>query len=285
MSENTALRSIARSGQVRLARGPMALFGCAWRYRQLFLRLTGREVENQFRGSLLGKLWAAIVPLFMLSMYTFVFGVVLQVRWPGEENHLKVALLYFVGLIFFNFLFECINRAPTLMLENVAYIKKVIFPLEILPWVIVGAGLVRAAVSAVILFAFYLVIDGWPPPSVAVIPLLVIPLVLVTSGLTWFLSALGVYLRDIRQAMAVVAPATMFLSPIFFPLADVPEPFRSLLYVNPLTFVIDSARAALFLGVWPSWIGLALYFGVAWVVAWGGYAWFMSVRRGFADVL
>lgn len=242
-------------------------------------------MENQFRGSLLGKVWAAIVPLFMLSMYTFVFGVVLQVRWPGEENHLKVALLYFVGLIFFNFLFECINRAPTLLLENVAYIKKVIFPLEILPWVVAGAGLVRVAVSAAILFAFYLVINGLPPLSVMAIPLLVTPLILVALGLTWFLSALGVYLRDIRQAMAVVAPATMFLSPIFFPLADVPEPFRTLLYINPLTFVIDSARGALFLGTWPSWSGLALYIGLAWAVAWAGYAWFMSVRHGFADVL
>jgi len=273
------------SGSPRSDRGPAALFGCAWRYRQLLRRLTIREVENQFRGSLLGKLWAAIVPLFMLSMYTFVFGVVLQVRWPGEENHLRVALLYFVGLIAFNFLFECINRAPTLLLENVAYIKKVIFPLEVLPWVIVGAGLVRVAVSSAILLAFYFVIDGLPPPAVVVIPLLVVPLAMITLGLAWFLSALGVYLRDIRQAMTVVAPATMFLSPIFFPLSEVPEPFRSLLYINPLTFVIDSTRSALFLGTWPSWLGLTFYFGVAWIVAWTGYAWFMSVRRGFADVL
>jgi len=266
-------------------RGPLALFRCAWRYRQLLLRLTGREVENQFRGSLLGKFWAAIVPLFMLSMYTFVFGVVLQVRWPGEQNHLRVALLYFVGLIAFNFLFECINRAPGLLLENAAYIKKVIFPLEVLPWVVVGAGLVRAAVSASILLTFYIVIDGLPPLAAVVIPLLVIPLAMVTLGLTWLLSALGVYLRDIRQAMAVVAPAAMFLSPIFFPLSEVPAPFRSLLYANPLTFVIDTARGALFSGLWPDWVGLALYFGATWIMAWAGYALFMGVRRGFADVL
>lgn len=273
------------AGPLPLDRGPVAPFGCAWRYRQLLTRLTRREVENQFRGSLLGKFWAAIVPLFMLSMYTFVFGVVLQVRWPGEQNHLKVALLYFVGLIAFNFLFECVNRAPTLLLENVAYIKKVIFPLEVLPWVIVGAGLVRAVVSAAILFVFYLVMNGVPPLAVIAIPLMVVPLVMITLGFTWFLSAVGVYLRDIRQAMTVVAPATMFLSPIFFPLSEVPEPFRFLLYINPLTFVIDAGRGALFFGLWPNWAGLALYFGAAWIVAWAGYASFMSVRRGFADVL
>lgn len=273
-------------GLLPRTRGPLAVFGCAWHHRHLLWRLTEREIETQFRGSLLGKIWAAIVPLIMLGMYTFVFGVVLKVHWPGlESNPLEVALLYFAGLILFNFFFECVSRAPTLLLENVAYIKKVVFPLEILPWVLIGAALFRSAVSGIILLAFYAVINGVPPLATIVIPLLLLPLAIVVLGLAWLLSALGIFVRDIRQAMTVIAPATMFLSPIFFPLSSVPEPYRLLLYINPLTFVVEAVRAALFLGAWPDWVGLAAYTGAAWLLAWAGHAWFMAARRGFADVV
>lgn len=273
-------------GLLPKARGPLAVFGCAWHHRHLLLRLTEREVEMQFRGSLLGKFWAAIVPLIMLGMYTFVFGIVLRVKWPGMEGGpLQVSLLYFAGLILFNFFFECVNRAPALLLENVPYIKKVIFPLEILPWVIVGAALFRVAISGVILLAFYLVIKGVPPLATLSLPLLILPLAIVALGLAWILSALGIFVRDIRQAMIVVAPAMMFLSPIFFPLSSVPEALRPVLYLNPLTFIVETVRDALFLGLWPNWLGLAAYTGLAWLLAWAGFAWFMSARRGFADVV
>jgi lipopolysaccharide transport system permease protein len=266
--------------------GPLAVFGCAWHYRQLVVRLTVREVEGRFRGSLLGKIWAGIVPLFMLSAYTFVFGVLLKLRWPGlEGSTLQVALLYFSGLILFDFVLECLMRAPALLAEQISYVKKVLFPLEILAWVVVGGALFRVLVGSGILLAFYLAIDGLPPVSALVAPVLVLPLALVAIGFTWLLSAIGVFVRDFRHAVLVLAPVTMFLTPIFFPLSTVSEPVRSLFYLNPLTFIIESVRATLFLGEWPSWPALALYTAIAWAIAWAGRSWFLFVRGEFADVI
>lgn len=266
--------------------GPLAVFGCAWHYRQLVARLTAREIEARFRGSLLGKVWAGILPLFMLSLYTFVFGVLFKVRWPGMEGStLQVALLYFSGIILFDFVLECLTRAPALLAEQISYVKKVLFPLEILAWVVIGGALFRVLVGSSILLVFYLAIDGLPPLAALAVPVLVLPLVLVAMGFIWFLSAIGVYIRDFRHAVLVLAPVTMFLTPIFFPLSTISEPIRSLLYLNPLTFVIESVRAALFVGAWPNWPALALYAALAWGFAWAGRSWFLFVRGEFADVV
>jgi lipopolysaccharide transport system permease protein len=267
-------------------RGPLAVFGCGWHYRQLVARLTAREIEARFRGSLLGKFWAGILPLFMLGLYTFVFGVIFQARWPGlEGSTLQVALLYFAGLIVFDFAFECVNRAPALLGEHLSYVKKVLFPLEILAWVVVGGALFRVLVGSAILLAFYLAIDGSPPASSIAVPVLVLPLALVAIGFIWFFSAIGVYIRDFRHAIVLLAPVTMFLTPIFYPVSTVPEPMRSILYLNPLTFIIESVRGALFLGTWPNWAALTLYIAGAWAFAWAGRSWFMFVRGEFADVV
>jgi lipopolysaccharide transport system permease protein len=264
----------------------LAVFGCAWHYRQLVARLTVREIEARFRGSLLGKIWAGIVPLFMLGLYTFVFGVLLKLRWAGlEGSTLQVALLYFSGLILFDFVLECLMRAPALLAEQISYVKKVLFPLEILAWVVVGGALFRVLVGSAILLAFYLAIDGLPPLSALAAPVLVLPLALVAIGFTWFLSAIGVFVRDFRHAVLLLAPVTMFLTPIFFPLSTISEPLRSLLYLNPLTFIVESMRATLFLGEWPNWLALALYTTVAWAFAWAGRSWFLFVRGEFADVI
>ena len=267
-------------------RGPVAVFGCAWHYRQLVARLTAREIEARFRGSLLGKVWVGILPLFMLSLYTFVFGVLFKVRWPGMEGStLQVALLYFSGIILFDFVLECLTRAPALLAEQISYVKKVLFPLEILAWVVIGGALFRVLVGSSILLVFYLAIDGLPPLAALAVPVLVLHLVLVAMGFIWFLSAIGVYIRDFRHAVLVLAPVTMFLTPIFFPLSTISEPIRSLLYLNPLTFVIESVRAALFVGAWPNWPALALYAALAWGFALAGRSWFLFVRGEFADVV
>ena len=163
--------------------------------------------------------------------------------------------------------------------------KKVLFPLEILAWVVIGGALFRVLVGSLLLIVFYLAIDGLPPPSAMAAPVLVLPLALVAIGFTWFLSAVGVYVRDFRHAVLMLAPVTMFLTPVFFPLATVAEPIRSLLYLNPLTFIIEAVRAALFLGEWPSLPALAIYTGLAWTFAWAGRSWFLFVRGEFADVV
>lgn len=257
-----------------------------WKHRHLASLLIARNVEASFRGSVLGKAWTALVPLLRLAVYTTVLGFILKVRWPGHENRpLDTALLYFVGLTFYDFFMEAVNTAPGLMLDNVNYVKKVVFPLEILPVATLGAALVRLAVTAVILLIFFVIIRGMPPLSSLAIPLVVAPFALLVLGLVWFLSALGAYVRDLRQLMGVLALIMMYLSPIFFPLAMVPARVRAIFYFNPLAFPIESTRAALFAGAWPNWLGLAVYAVIAWLVAAAGYRWFLRVKPGFADVV
>jgi lipopolysaccharide transport system permease protein len=264
----------------------LQMFRSARDHRHLVALLIARYVEMSFRGSLLGKLWTALVPLFRLAVYTFVFGVILKVKWPGTVgSKFEVALLYFAGLTLFDFFVECLGTAPGLMLDNVNFIKKVVFPLEILPLALVGSALVRLAVTTAILLAFYLAIEGLPGPAILAIPLVLAPFALIVLGSVWFLSALGAFVRDMRQVMALATLVLMYLSPIFFPLAAAPPPLRPFLYANPLTFAIETVRAALFADSWPNWWALALYAAIAWLFATAGYLWFMRVKPGFADVV
>jgi lipopolysaccharide transport system permease protein len=171
------------------------------------------------------------------------------------------------------------------MADNVNFVKKVVFPLEILPCAVVGASLVRLAVTSTILLIFFMVIRGVPPLAALSFPLVAAPFALLVLGVVWFLSALGAYVRDLRQLTGVLALVMMYLSPIFFPLAMVPERARAFFYVNPLAFVIESARGALFAGQWPVWWAVLAYTAAAWLFAAAGYQWFVRVKAGFADVL
>jgi lipopolysaccharide transport system permease protein len=264
----------------------LGMFQRMWQHRHLLSLLIARNVEASFRGSALGKLWTALVPLLRLAVYTFVLGFILKVKWPGGHvGPLETALLYFVGLTFYDFFMESISAAPGLLHDNVNFVKKVVFPLEVLPCATVGAALVRLGVTSSIVLIFYLAIVGIPPLAAVVIPLLVVPLALAVLGCVWFISAIGAFVRDLRQLVSVTALIMMYLSPIFFPLSAVPVPARTIIYANPLAFVIESARAALFNGLWPDWTAFAAYAAVAWIFATAGYTWFVRVKPAFADVV
>jgi len=262
------------------------MFRAMWRHRHLASLLVARNVEASFRGSVLGELWTALVPLLRLAIYTTVLGLILKVRWPGHHNTpLETALLYFVGLTLYDFFMEAVHAAPMLMADNVNFVKKVVFPLEILPLATVGAALVRLCVTGTILLVFFVIIRGAPPLAALSIPLVVAPFALMVLGTVWLLSALGAYVRDLRQLTGVLALVMMYLSPIFFPLAMVPERARGFFYVNPLAFPIETTRGALFAGQRPAWWALLAYAAVAWLFAAMGYRWFMRTKPGFADVL
>jgi len=271
---------------VRSSYNPFSLFACAWQYRALITRLAKREIDARYRGSILGVIWAFVVPLLMLGVYTFIFSIVFRIRWdvPMEEKG-AFALLLFSGLIIFNLFSECVTRAPGLMLENVSYIKKVVFPLEIMPWVSMQVALFNAAVSLGILLVFYLVVHGLPPATVLLLPVVVFPLVLLILGLGWFLASVGVFLRDIKPFVGVLTTMMMFLSPIFYPLSAIPEAYRGLIQLNPLTLVLNSSKSVMFWGQMPHWINWVLYAVVSWVVGWLGFVWFQKTRKGFADVV
>lgn len=270
----------------QLAAPPWAPLTSAWINRELILTLTKREIAARYQGSLLGWFWSAFNPVFMLMVYTFVFSVVFNARWAGGSgSKIEFALMLFIGLIVFSFFADSINRAPTLVLSNANYVKKVVFPLEVLPWVVVLNSLFHAAVSLLIWLLAHFLFIGIPPITVVLVPFVFLPLMLFTLGVSWLLASLGVYLRDIAQLMPILTSMLMFLSPLFYPLDAVPKAYHFLFALNPLAPAMEQVRALGALGkAISSEQYLALLAGGA-VIAWAGFWWFQKTRRGFADVL
>jgi lipopolysaccharide transport system permease protein len=266
--------------------GFLAVFALAWRQRELIYRLTRREIEARYRGSILGVVWLFLMPLLMLGVYTFVFKGIFKTRWEGTDS--PFFLILFSGLILLNIFSECLGRAPGLVLGNVAYIKRVVFPLDILAFVILAAALFDAVVSLAVLFVIYVLLLGLPPASALWLPVVTMPLILLTLGLVWFVAALGVYLRDLRQVVAVVLTALPFMCPLFFPFT-VFSHFSAwvarAIKLNPLTIPLIELRQILFFNQTPDWIEWTGYALVAWLVAYLGLAWFRYAQRGFADVV
>lgn len=265
---------------------PRAMAGSLWHNRALIRVLVVREVAGRYRGSILGILWSFFNPVFMLAVYTFVFSVVFKARWGTDgESRAEFALILFAGLLVFNLFAECVNRAPSLIIANTNYVKKVVFPLEILPWVVFGAALFHALVSLAVWLLFSFWVFGLPHATLVLFPLVLAPLVLLVMGLSWFLAALGVFLRDVTQLVGVMTTVLMFLTPIFYPISAIPERYRFFLYLNPLTFIVEQTRSLLIFGRGFAWGSMALLSLFAFFVAWLGFAWFQKTRKGFADVL
>jgi len=265
---------------------PLQMVVSLWKNRQLASMMVKREIAGKYRGSFMGIFWSLLTPIFMLMVYTFVFGIVFKSRWnAGSYSNTEFAMVLFVGLMVFNLFAECINRASTLIISNVNYVKKVIFPLEILPVVALGSALFNLLVSFVVWLAFYLVLFGLPKVTIFLFPLLLMPLLMLILGLSWFLASLGVFVRDVSQFINIVTTALMFLSPIFYPVSAVPEKFQTLMYINPITPVVEQVRGALLWGTAPDWGSFASTLLVSFLIAWLGFAWFQKTRKGFADVI
>jgi lipopolysaccharide transport system permease protein len=257
-----------------------------WRNRQLILASAKREVLGRYRGSALGILWSFFNPLLLLAVYTFVFSEVFKARWNTESSSkTEFALVLFGGLLIFNLFGECVNRAPGLILSNANYVKKVVFPLEILPVVALLASLFHAAISLTVWLLAYSVLVGMPHATTLYLPLILVPFLLFILGLSWALASLGVYLRDVAQFIGILTTVLMFLSPVFYPVSNLPEAYRQWLYMNPLTPVIEQTRAVLYWGQAPDFALLAIYWVATFFIAWLGFVWFQKTRRGFADVL
>ena len=262
------------------------LFASQWRNRQLIVQLTKRDVLGRYRGSLLGLAWSFFIPLLMLAVYTFVFSVVFKARWGvAGDDKVSFAIIIFVGLIVHGLFAECINRAPSLIVSNPNYVKKVVFPLEILPSVALGSALFHAGVSLVVLLTAQFLLTQRLPWTVIIFPIVLLPLLLSTTGFAWLLSALGVYVRDIGQTTGILTTVLMFLSPLFYPISVLPEKYRIWLHLNPLTFIIEEGRNVLIFGRMPNWSGWTLALVASTLISAGGFWWFQKTRKGFADVL
>jgi len=255
-------------------------------HRPLIFALAKREIDSRYKGSAAGVLWSFVNPLLMLGVYTFVFSVIFQSKWNGGNgSKTEFALVLFVGLIFFGLFSEVVARAPILILSNVNYVKKVIFPIEVLVYVALSAALFQFIASMAIWLVFHCVFFGFPPLTILLLPFVVLPLLMFALGVSWIFASLGVYIRDMPQVVAIGLTVLMFLSPIFYSAASIPAEYRNLLQLNPLTYAIEVARDVMIWGkplLWMAW--LKQMFSAS-VVFFAGFIWFQKTRDGFADVL
>ena len=268
---------------------PIALMRSLLGNRQLIVQMTAREVIGRYKGSVMGLLWSFLNPIFMLVVYTFFFSVVFKARWAGaggdEESKTQFAVVLFVGLIVHGLFAEVLNRAPTLITTNINYVKKVIFPLEILPVVSLCAALFHSLVSLMVLLIAFVTFNHFLHWTIIFLPLVLLPLVIITLGFAWIFASLGVFLRDVGQTVGIFTMVLMYISPVFFPITAMPEKYQPIMMANPLTFIIEQAREVLIWGHLPDWWGIGIYTLVACATAWVGFIWFQKTRKGFADVL
>lgn len=282
MSEGVQLNSSRRQSSM----SPVGMVRSLVAHRGLIRSLIVREIVGRYRGSAMGLLWSFFNPILMLAVYTFVFSYVFNARWGGAAGtKTEFAMVLFSGLMIFNFFAECCNRAPILVMGNVGFVKKVVFPLEILPVVSMGSALFHLLVSFLVWLAFHMVFLGMPHLTLLLVPVVLLPLVLATLGITWILASLGVYLRDVAQVVGVLMLVLMYMSPIFYPISIMPPAYRTFMSLSPITYTVEQMRGVMMWGHGVDWQAWGIALGVSLVVAMLGYAWFQKTRMGFADVL
>ena len=256
-----------------------------WRHRNLVAELARREFSSKYRGSFGGVFWALAQPFFLLSVYTIAFGTILQARWENTGSTAEYALMLFAGLIIFNAFSEVLNKSPLLIIENPNFVKKVVFPLELLPVVLLLNTYLQVIIGTAIWLVGYMVIVGTPQPTALWFPAVLLCFSPVLLGLGWLLSAVGVVVKDIGQITSLLGHGLLFLTPIFYSASAAPEVLKNLLLLNPLTFVVEQFRLVLFIGSAPSFTGLAIYLGSASFFAWASLVLFRRLRGTFADMV
>lgn len=265
---------------------PATMFTRPWQYRYLLMQLVRREIIGRYRGSYIGLAWSFLNPLLMLAVYVFFFTVAFKGRWGTEEGPRgSFAIMLFSGLLVHGIFAECITRAPELISRNTNFVKKIVFPLEILPWITVISATFHGFISLLVLLLAQLLLLHTLPWTVIFFPLVIAPFLLIVLGAGWLLAATGVVVRDISQMMGVFTSVMLFLSPVFYPITSLPESVRPWIMLNPLTFVIEQSRAVLLNGALPDWQGLGIYTVISLMLAWIGFVIFQKARKGFADVL
>jgi len=279
--------SVGHRGVAEQYLNPLQLLRHLWRHRELIRQFTQRDIEGRYRGSYLGIIWSFINPLILLLIYTFVFGVVFKSRWPQahSDNLAEFALVLFGGLIPFNLFSECVTRAPSVIIGVPNYVKKVVFPLEILAVSSLGAALFHALITLSVLLTANLLVSGTVQWTLVLLPLAMLPLIFLSLGLGWLFASLGVFLRDIGYIVTLLVQVLFFVTPIFYATEAIPEPFQTVIRYNPLTFIVDTSRAVVLWGQPPDWPSLGLWLLASAVVMQLGYAWFMKTKKGFADVI
>lgn len=255
-------------------------------HRGLIWEFAKRDFVGRYKGSFIGIVWSLLNPLFMLSVYTIVFSVVFKARWgTGDESKVSFAIVLFAGMIVHGLFAECLNRAPGLVLAQPNYVKKVVFPLEIFPWVALASALLHFIVSFALLLIFCLVSGMELHPTILLTPLVIAPLLLMILGLSWLFASLGVYLRDVSQIMGYATTVLLFLSPVFYKASALPENYQICLTLSPLTLPIEQLRDVVLWGKGIDWISWGISLLISSTIFYIGFWWFQKTRKGFADVL
>ncbi len=268
---------------------PLLPWQIAAEHREVFRHMLKRQFSQRYRASAFGKIWSVVQPLFMLAVYTYVFREVFKVRWGNESDvsNSMFAITVFCGMAFFNIFSEAVNQSCAIISGNVNFVKKVVFPLELLPLIqLVNSVLAGIAWFAIILVAnlFFGGLDAYSPALIA-FPVILLAFLLFSGGLCFLVASLGVFFRDMQFLLTMILQVLFFITPIFYPATAVPERYRWVLEINPLSLYVEQARNSLLYGLWPSWLDFGLMFLMGLVVFQLGFAWFMITKRGFADVL
>ena len=256
-----------------------------WKNRFLILELSKRSFTQRYQGSYGGVAWSFVQPIFLLGVYTLVFSIILKTRWGHSGDTKEFALILFAGLIILNMFSECLNKAPLLIIDNPNFVKKVVFPLEILPWVMVITVLLQTLISIAIWFLGYFILFGLPNQTALYFPVILLSFFPILLGVGWLLSALGVIVRDISQLTLLFSHSLLFLTPIFYSKESAPSVIQDLLMLNPLTYLVEQFRFVLFFGQMPGWIGLAVYFLFSTLFAWVSLKVFRLLQPSFADLV
>jgi lipopolysaccharide transport system permease protein len=265
---------------------PLSPYRSLTRHFRLIVQMARRDVIGRYSGSFAGLFWSFFNPLLMLVIYTFVFGVIFHSRWNDQvSGHFQFAIILFAGLNINTLFSECANRGTTLIVENTNFVKRVVFPLESLSWSTLGAALFHLLVSTLVLIAISLLVNARVPWTIVFFPVVVACFLPFVAGTIWLLASLGVFLRDLKQIVGIVTTALMFLAPILYPETLIPERYRDLLYLNPLTVIAKASQNVLVWGTPPAWRDLGIYTVCSCLFAWMAFAWFEKTRKGFADVL
>jgi lipopolysaccharide transport system permease protein len=262
---------------------PFDAFGRHW---NLVLELTRRDILGRYRGASFGLLWSLFGPLMILAIYSVAFGQIFKSRWQqdaGEDAAFGIVL--FLGIIVHGFFAECFARSPRLMLDNANYVKRVIFPLQVLPWSVALSALFHTAMNMLVFVVLAALVYDRASPLLFLVPVVLAPLVLLTVAVSWVVASLGVYVRDINQATPVVVTALFFLSSAIVPVHTLSPRYQAIFHLNPLTFFIDQVRDVALWGRAPDWSSLGAWMLVAVAALYLAHAWFRTTSKGFADVL
>ena len=258
-------------------------FSYVLRHHGLFIELTRREFSSRYQASFGGIFWSFAQPLFLLTIYTVAFGVILKARWGFAGGTLDYAFMLFAGLIVFNAFSEVLNKSSTLILSNSNFVKKLIFPIELLPAVTTAVALIHAVIGVAIWVVCYAIFIGTPKLALMMIPSIFICMVPLLLGFSWLIASIGVFIRDSSHIVGMLTHALLFLTPIFYSIDAAPSALHKILLLNPLTFLIEQVRLVLYFGQMPALKGLATYFILASVFSFLCCCVFKRLRPSFAD--